>query len=287
MNSKFAWLNDFFQVFVRKGARTNMRNKALRSAIVASTAVAGLSGCVVHVGHHGHDDSHKSEESLSLSADSLSSLYVDSGAGSVKVKGIRGATSIHVSADIASGREDASDMIFTLKRDGDVAKLVGKRDSGSGFNFDNNSTRVNMTVTMPADLALRIDDGSGSLKVSHMDNDVSIDDGSGSLSVSHVVGNVDIKDGSGSLSVDQVDGQVNIDDNSGSLSVEHVTGRVDIDDGSGGIEVQDVNNEVVISDGSGGISVARVAHLNIVEAGSGSVSVEDVDDNQSAYLDHD
>lgn len=290
MKRFLGYVTVFFQAFLRKAARTNLRNKALRTVIVASTATAGLSGCVVHIGHHdseGASQRHTSHQSLSLSADNISRLYIDSGAGSVDVKGVEGARSIQVSADIISGREDGSDVVFTLERDGGTAQLVGKRRSGSGIRFGHNNVSVNMTVIVPAELALRIDDGAGSLVVRHIDNDVSIDDGSGSLSVQDVVGDVNIKDGSGWIEVNQVDGKVSIDDNSGAMSVEQVTGMVNIDDGSGPIDVQDVTNDVVISDGSGGISVARVSYLNIIDAGSGRVSIVDVDHNQSGDLEKD
>lgn len=269
---------------------TAARARASAQMLVAGAVTMALSGCIVHVGgHHGHEDSerHESSQSLSMSADSVTGLYVDSGAGSLEVKGVKGATSIHVSADIVSQRADSSDVIFTLERDGDTVKLVGKRNSGLGFSYGDNYTRVNMTVTVPAQLVLNIDDGSGPITVRDIVNDVRIDDGSGSLLVNNVLGDLDIKDGSGRIEVSHIDGKVAIDDNSGSLSVEHVTGSVNIDDGSGSIDVQDVTDEVVISDGSGGISVARVAHLNIVDAGSGGVSVVDVERDISADADWD
>lgn len=269
---------------------TAARARASAQMLVAGAVTMALSGCIVHIGgHHGHEDSerHESSQSLNMSADSVAGLYVDSGAGSLEIKGVKGATTINVSADIVSQRSDGSDVIFTLERDGNTAKLVGKRDSGLGFSYGDNYTRVSMTVTVPAELALNIDDGSGPITVKDIANDVRIDDGSGSLLVKNVSGNVDIKDGSGWIEVSHIDGKVVIDDNSGSLSVQQVTGSVNIDDGSGGIDVQDVTNDVVISDGSGGISVARVANLNIVDAGSGGVSVEDVEQDISADADWD
>ena len=269
---------------------TAARARASAQTLVVGAVVMSLSGCIIHAGeHHGHADSerHESSQSLSMSADSVMDLYVDSGAGSVEIKGVKGATSITVNADIVSQYADGSDVIFTLERDGDRAKLVGKRNTDVGFSYGERYSRVDMTVTVPAQLALNIDDGSGSITVKDIANDVRIDDGSGSLLVKNVLGNLDIKDGSGWIEVSHIDGKVVIDDNSGSLSVQQVTGTVNIDDGSGGIDVQDVTNDVVISDGSGGISVARVANLNIVDAGSGGVSVVDVERDVSADADWD
>ena len=255
-----------------------------RSLLLTGAVMTYLSGCVVHVGHHDSDDEHEryqSTQSLSLSSDSINRLHIESGAGFVKVRGHHGVSQIEVHADIVSNRRDTGDIDFTLERVGHEAVLVGKARKSGHFGFGSDHAKVNMTVNVPAHLLIEIDDGSGAITLSDIQNDVVIDDGSGSIRVDDVKGNLTILDGSGDIDVTGIDGAVNIDDNSGSLNVEHVTGQVDIDDGSGAIVVRDVTNEVRINDGSGGITIARVSTLNIIESGSGGVSIEDVKVNRS------
>ena len=147
-------------------------------------------------------------------------------------------------------------MTLTLEERGDDAYLEAMFDDGwMGWS---EGARIDLEVTLPTGVALRIDDGSGSIDVSGVEADVSIDDGSGSLDVRDVA-NLTIEDGSGSIDVANASGDVSITDGSGSIKVRSVSGSVTIDDGSGSIKVNDVEKDLILVDvGSGSFKYSNV-----------------------------
>lgn len=202
---------------------------------------------------------------LRLDAAGLDSLAIEAGAGSLTVSGDPDGSEILVKATITvpgSKEEKArktidSRMTLDLRRDGDRAVISSFFENG--FRGWGDQPSIALEVTLPDQLGLDIDDGSGSVSVDGVRGDIRVDDGSGSLSMSDVGGTVTVEDGSGSVSIERAGGDVRIVDGSGSIKVAHVTGSVIIDDGSGGIIVNDVSEDLIIEDdGSGGLSFARV-----------------------------
>lgn len=202
---------------------------------------------------------------LRLDAADLDSLAIEAGAGSLTVSGDPGSSEILVTATITvpGSKEDKarktieSDMTLDLRREGDRAVISSYFDNGFWGWGDQPS--IALEVTLPDQLGLAIEDGSGSLSVAGVRGDIQVDDGSGSLSMRDVGGAVTVEDGSGSITIERAGGDVRVVDGSGSIKVAHVTGSVIIDDGSGGINVNDVSEDLIIEDdGSGGLSFARV-----------------------------
>jgi hypothetical protein len=246
-------------------------------------------------------------KSLSLSAEGISELNVECGAGFLKVEGSESMNQIEVEAEIIIEGipEDETDaylkkkMELTLTKRGSKARLISRFESGNGF-FKSlisgiNRQVINLTVRMPSNLALDLDDGSGFIEMKNIGNkvditdgsgemtiqniggDLEIDDGSGSTSIEYVKGNLDIEDGSGDLEVANVEGSVEIDDGSGSLVARKIKGDLFIDDGSGEIRVEYIGGDVRITDGSGSIYIESVDQdVTITEGGSGSVEISDV-----------
>ena len=107
---------------------------------------------------------------------------------------------------------------------------------------------------------VRIDDGSGSLSINRVRGDVQISDGSGSISLRQIEGrSIKIDDGSGEIRVEDSSCRIDVDDSSGSITIRDVVGPVTIDDGSGGITINGVEKDVTIIDsGSGGLSIRNV-----------------------------
>ncbi|MGI9236959.1 MAG: hypothetical protein ACR2QZ_06155 [Woeseiaceae bacterium] len=155
-----------------------------------------------------------------------------------------------------SDEEDALKVIdkkmrLSLDRKGDRAKLDAFFEDG--FFGRGSSARIDLKISVPAGMALEIDDGSGSIELRDIAADVSIDDGSGSIQV-HGVASLSIDDGSGSIDITSAAGDVAIVDGSGSIKVRSVGGSVSIDDGSGSITVSDVESDlIIVDDGSGGV----------------------------------
>ena len=210
-------------------------------------------------------DYYKAERSLEMDAQGLSGLDVESHAGSLEIVGEKGLDRIYVTAIVGVPTSDderaekiiTADLVFTLVRDGDEAVLKGYfRQS---FWQMGDSPHVRMEIRVPSHLALKVEDSSGSIKVSDVAGDIEIDDSSGSIRMDDVGGSIDIKDSSGSITVAGVGESISIEDGSGSINVRDVGGSVSIDDGSGSITVRNVEQDLIIlSDGSGSLNYSDI-----------------------------
>lgn len=205
------------------------------------------------------------ERKLELDARGIGAVVIETGAGSLEVRGVAGLEEIQVAAiiEIAGRDEDrarrriASDLVLTLEQEGEQAILRGYFDNGSWSFGDNGS--VHLVVSVPDQVGLAIDDGSGPIVVKNVRGDITVEDGSGPIEMSDVGGNLTIEDGSGSISVHSVGGDVSIDDGSGSITVRDVAGSVTVDDGSGGIDIRNVDKDLIIeNDGSGGLDFSDI-----------------------------
>lgn len=227
----------------------------MRSFIVMAMFAASLA-------HAGWTDYEEVRE-LDVDASGASEFFIDAGAGSLTVVGNGNTSDIQVTATIHVDTSDdarAQEIIgerltLSLDRDGDRIELKSYFEDGM---WGNGSGGIKLEVVMPQGLALRVDDGSGSIVIEDTEGDVEVEDGSGSLKIFNA-GSIDIDDGSGSILVEGASGDVSIIDGSGSITVSEVGGSVTIDDGSGSINIDDVEKDVIIEeDGSGGLNVRNV-----------------------------
>lgn len=202
---------------------------------------------------------------LNLSTEGISTLEIETGAGSLDVIGASGTDEIVVTATIQVAEDDEekarkvieSGIVLSLEKSGDAAVLKSYFEGGF-MNFGD-SPRVQLEVRVPERLALNIDDGSGSIVVQSVSGNIELEDGSGSILLTNVGGDVEIDDGSGSISVEGVNGDLIIGDGSGSIKVRDVAGSVTVDDGSGSINVSDVEKDLIIEEeGSGSLNFSNI-----------------------------
>lgn len=235
--------------------------------------LSALTACVVHVGNDAHAaELTKEHQQLTLDAAGLSRLMATTGAGDITIVGDTNATQIVVDADLYF--ENRNDLTFTLARSGNEARLVAESNSNGIGVVWNNSPYIDLTVRMPAALALSLDDGSGDVSIRGLTEQIRVEDGSGELSIN---GGKDVRvtDGSGDLAIQQAQGSVKVDDGSGDLNISDVKGSVEISDGSGDMQVSRVG-AVKIDDGSGDISVSDADSLTVDESGSGELSYSNI-----------
>jgi hypothetical protein len=223
-------------------------------------------------------------KNLTLSADGLDKVDINSGAGSLSVAGREGLAAVEVEARIVVEGVSDKDMEgyikdhveLELRKSGGTAVLVSHiRDRGF-FGFSR-SARIDLTVKVPKALALAVDDGSGSIEVENIAAEVRIDDGSGGLRLSRIAGDVRIDDGSGGIRVEGVEGNLEVTDGSGEIEIRDVKGDVALDDGSGGVTVRGVGGSVTVDDGSGSLEIDDVGRDVVIKhKGSGSVDITNV-----------
>ncbi|MCK4557907.1 MAG: DUF4097 family beta strand repeat protein [Candidatus Aminicenantes bacterium] len=227
---------------------------------------------------------HREVKELSLSAQGIEKLEIDCGAGFLKVYGKEGLKEIRVEAEIVlDGKSEKSAEEFiqkyldlSLEKRGSRAVLTSGFESyRSMFSFGNKV--VNLTVNMPKDMNLDVDDGSGSIRIEDIAGEVKVDDGSGSMEIMNIKGNLEVDDGSGEIDVEEINGNVSVDDGSGEISIEGVSGDVSVDDGSGSMIIRNIEGSVTVRDGSGSITIDGVEKdVYIPSDGSGSVQVKNV-----------
>lgn len=211
---------------------------------------------------------------MSASAANVRRLGVEAGSGELRVEGRPELDEIRVEARVcASSQELLDELQVTLDESrGGALTVVTHYPDRDGWRGGGRTARIDLTVVMPRGLAVDIDDSSGEMTVSGT-GALRIDDSSGSIRVTEVSGDVRIDDTSGDLDVRDVVGDVEIDDGSGGLTVLDIEGDLRLRDGSGGIEVSGVDGSVLVdADGSGSIDVADVAgDFTVARDGSGSI----------------
>jgi hypothetical protein len=165
---------------------------------------------------------------LVLSVSPGSHLTIEAGAGPMTVEGDDG-DSIRVEAGIYQ-RSANDDYRLVLEADGENGARLVAEAASTAFS---SSDYIDLTILVPRSTHLRIEDGSGSIRVRGVDGDLDLEDGSGSVTIAMIGGNITINDGSGSLSIEGIGGDLRIDDGSGSIDVSEVAGKVTVSDGSG------------------------------------------------------
>lgn len=221
---------------------------------------------------------HEAQRSATVEAGGARRILVEAGAGSLKIEGKPGLTSVTIRGRACASSADLLEEIqLSARRDGgDVVVKANNRDN-DGWNFRGNEyARLDVVMEVPARIAAEIDDGSGSIDLSNL-GAVRIDDGSGEIVADNLQGDVDIEDGSGEIRLIDVTGRVTIEDGSGEIELRNIGGAIDIDDGSGEIDIRGARNSVRVSDASGSIDVVDVDGDFIVTAdGSGSIDYDNV-----------
>jgi hypothetical protein len=245
----------------------------LAKILFGGLAIYSVSACVVVVGGNSSSADVQLEEALSLNANDLDTLRIDAGAGKLEIEGVRGLKQIEVQADILT--DDNRDYKLELYQRGSKGYLVAESNSG-GVSWSGESPKIDVYVRVPANLLLDVDDGSGSLVIKNINNNVILNDGSGSAKIDGIEGSFDIVDGSGSLDIQDVSGDITIKDGSGSLKVVNAGGDVEVDDSSGSINIVNVEGKVTIDDGSGSINVDGAGELVLIDDGSGGTSFTNI-----------
>lgn len=245
-------------------------------------ALATLSALVPDGAPAGHalldDCRYEDERTAVLELGPAEALAVSAGSGTLRVEGRAGLREVRAVGRLcASEREYLEDMDVRLERRGSTLEVRAVYPAGSDRRGRNDDyARIDLVIEAPEGVAADIEDGSGSLELRALGT-VRLQDGSGSIKVDDARGDVRIDDGSGSIEVVGVAGDLEIQDGSGSIDARRVRGRVDVRDGSGSVTLREVDGSVEVADGSGSIDVAGVGGDFIVRSdGSGGIRHSDV-----------
>ena len=193
----------------------------------------------------------------------INTLHIQSGAGSLILRGVNGLEKIEVTGDILvqdiEGKDIESyfenNILLDLKKRG--SKAVLRSEFLRSSRFKPIEARIDLLIRIPKKMNVRIDDGS--------------------LTIREITGRVRIGDTSGPITVETIRGNVDVRDGSGSIVMNSIVGNVSVVDASGGIIIQDVDGYVKVTDGSGSIDIHDVSkNVSILESDSGEINIEGV-----------
>jgi hypothetical protein len=224
------------------------------------------------------DDAYTSPRNGSVNASGAKRIQIEASAGFLKVKGVAG-NDVKVTGLARASRQNLlAEIKLIAERRGETVYIKADIDDrNNGWN-DDSYRALDMTIEVPTQLPLEIEDGSGEIEISGTAG-VDLTAGSGSIDMRDIGGAVKIEDGSGEIQLRNIRGNVDINDGSGEIVARGVTGNLVIDDdGSGSIEGYDVSGSFVVrNDGSGGIKADGIGgDLDVRSKGSGGVDYYNV-----------
>lgn len=134
---------------------------------------------------------------------------------------------------------------------------------------------ISYTLTVPPDVSLESNTGSGSQDIDGITGDLDARSGSGSLTIAKTGGAVRASTGSGGITADSVGGSFRATTGSGSIRATAVRGAIFAKSGSGGIEVtQDGSGDVEVSTGSGSVHLRGVRGGVQASTSSGGLTIQ-------------
>lgn len=239
-----------------------MRSLALISLAAASAVLAAPS-------LHAQRD-YTAPRSASASTAGIATVRVQNGSGRLVITGNPSATAVHATGTAhASSQRDLDRLKLVVEREGsDIVVRPDMPDSWGGCDCS-----MDMTVEVPTSVQLDVQDGSGGAELRNVGR-VRVQSGSGGVRIEHTSGDVSVRSGSGEASLTDVHGNVRASSGSGGVTVDGVTGSVEIEHaGSGSVSLSNVRGSVHVgSIGSGSLDADGVGgDLTVDNKGSGSV----------------
>ena len=233
---------------------------SLALLLTAATASADIFG----------DCSFTEKRNVAAPSAGVTRIVIIGRAGFLHINGRRGAGEVRASGTAcASSRDVLSDTKLVLSRSGSELRIEAETPDSSGI-FS--SAKLDFDVTVPDNIALSVEDGSGDLTINTVAG-VDLTDGSGDITIRNVIGDVSVRDGSGDLKIDNVSDNVRVSDGSGDIDVNGA-GSVEVaNDGSGGVDIRSVRRDVHIGNkGSGSVEVSDVGgNFRVGNKGGGSI----------------
>lgn len=180
----------------------------------------------------------------------------------------------------ASSEGRLDQLSVTRQRVGDKLVVSLEREDNLGFGlFQSNYAYLEVQATLPDNLPVELDVGSGDAMASGM-AELAVDVGSGDADIRQVAGAVTASVGSGDIRLDRI-GSLRVESiGSGDLQGRRIAGDVGIGSiGSGDAELGDIGGNVEVgSIGSGDLDVDTVrGNLHVRSVGSGDVSSNGID----------
>jgi DUF4097 and DUF4098 domain-containing protein YvlB len=211
---------------------------------------------------HAEDCKVAADRAASSPLAGIERIEISAEAGDLHVNGAPALNTAEARGKACASDEDMLGRIeLVLERNDNVLEIRVKTPGGSMLRMFGRSSyaRLDLTVTIPANLPVKMTDTGGDLEVANV-LALDLKDESGDILVHNIGANVTIEDDSGELTVNNVQGNVTLRDSSGDIKVTKVAGTVEVlGDGSGDIIVDEIGRGLIVrSDGGGEVNFSRV-----------------------------
>lgn len=231
----------------------------MRTLLIAAFTVAALK---FSISFAKDSCSHEERRNAVLAAEGAVRAKIIGLQGALDIRGLSGLEEIRIrGAACASDQKHLQQVNLVAERRGDeihVESLIDdrgwKRRAIARLDLE-----IEAPDTLPLDIEdstgpvtvqgtgpLRLDNGTGKVRIEGIDGAVWIRDGTGSVRIENVEGDVELQYGTGGSSIEGVDGDVAVRDGTGSIYIRSVTGAVEIADGTGSVSLSQIEGEVRI-----------------------------------------
>lgn len=131
------------------------------------------------------------------------------------------------------------------------------------------------TLTVPQNMEINFNTGSGSLGGKDLTLELTGNSGSGNIDLTNTGGEIRLNSGSGSMTLSKIKGEVSANSGSGNITVDGGDGEVKVNVGSGNIKIYDASGRFSANSGSGNVKVDKVilTDKSSFNSGSGDVKV--------------
>lgn len=147
-----------------------------------------------------------------------------------------------------------------------IIKEVFKRGSWSG--------NAKWTLTIPDNMDVRFNTGSGNFEAANLKFELDMNTGSGDIILTSIKGDLRSNTGSGDVEISDFDGEMKANTGSGNMRLDNSIGEVRLNCGSGNIRIKDTNAVISANVGSGNIDASGVTLAGSSSFNSGSGTAE-------------
>ncbi len=195
------------------------------------------------------------EDSDEIPGDSVTSLKVRTGRGTVTIIGDASARSITARATLESRAENVREAKRILSEIPVRFVSSGTENPALILNEPNLSDHqdysCNVTITLPPTIRVSLDNTGGDVNIASLESGLAVNHSGGHIKITNVRGGVELTSTGAGAELQDLSGLVSINDGAGSLMVQLVTGEVQIDDASGVLQVRFITGNVTARNNTG------------------------------------
>jgi hypothetical protein len=224
-------------------------------------------------------DEHREQQSVAPGSE----IEIINSFGNVEV---RPAESDRIVIDVkktirASSREEGDrlerDFVFSILQEGSKYRIVSNRDE-SGFRGSSRQRfKSSLTIEVPRQSALRLDNRSGRVTVQDLTGNQNIVNRYGDVEVRNITGQLQLENRNGSITVQEISESVVIANRYSNTTVKSIGGDVRIGTRNGSVDVTDVKGAVTVENSYAPINVVNVQGDLTISGRNNSVDVEHID----------